>query len=92
MCLQVQGHPWEVFKELNGIRHVGCQFYSVCSTENESRVTTPVRLQIRLMGWSMGVSSSRGTVLGVSEEPNDTRHTCVSIPLMGHPWEIDLKS
>jgi hypothetical protein len=40
--------PWEVSKELNGIRHVGCQFYSVFSTENESRVDTSLRFQIRL--------------------------------------------
>ena len=44
----VPGSPWKVSKESNDIRHVGYQFYSVFSTENESRIDTYLRLQIRL--------------------------------------------
>ena len=40
----VQGPPWEVSKEPNDIRHVGYQFYSDFSTENEYRVNTPLKL------------------------------------------------
>ena len=39
---------WEVSKELNGIRHVGYQFYSDFCTENESRVAKSLRFLIRL--------------------------------------------
>ena len=46
--------PWEVSKELNGIRHVGCQFYSVFSTENESRVDTSLRSCRSLNSLCMG--------------------------------------
>ena len=44
----VPGPPWKVFKESNDIGHVGYQFYLVFSTENESRVVTYLRSQIRL--------------------------------------------
>ena len=44
----VQGPPWKVSKESNDIRHVGYQFYSFFSTENESRVDTYPIFQIRL--------------------------------------------
>ena len=44
----VLGPPWKVPKESNDMRHVGYQFYSVFSTENESRVDTYLRFQIRL--------------------------------------------
>ena len=44
----VSGPPWKVSKESNDIRHVGYQFYSVFSTENESRVDIYLRFQIRL--------------------------------------------
>ena len=44
----VPGPPWKVSKEYNDIRHVGYQFYSVFSTENESRVDIYLRFQIRL--------------------------------------------
>ena len=45
----VPGPPWKVSKESNDIRHVGYQFYSVFSNENESRVDTYLRFQIRLL-------------------------------------------
>ena len=44
----VLGPPWKVSKEFNDMRHVGYQFYSVFSTENESRVDTYLRFQIKL--------------------------------------------
>ena len=44
----VLGPPLKVSKEFNDIRHVGYQFCSVFSTENESRVDTYLRFQIRL--------------------------------------------
>ena len=44
----VRGPPWKVSKEFNDITLVGYQFYSVFSTENESRVDTYLRFQIRL--------------------------------------------
>ena len=44
----VPGPPWKVPKESDDMRHVGYQFYSVFSTENESRVDTYLRFQIRL--------------------------------------------
>ena len=44
-----RGPPWEVSKESNDIRHVGYQFYSVFSTENESRVDTYLKFQIRVL-------------------------------------------
>ena len=47
----VHGGPWaplEGLQIINDIRHVGYQFYSVFSTENESRVDTYLRFQIRL--------------------------------------------
>ena len=42
------GAPLKVSKEYNDIGHVGYQFYSVFSTENESRIDTYLRFQIRL--------------------------------------------
>ena len=48
MAHGVSGSPWKVSKESNDIRHVGYQFYSVFSTENESRVDIYLRFQIRL--------------------------------------------
>ena len=44
----VQGPPWQVSNVPNNIRQVGYKFYSVFSTENESRVDTYLRFQIRL--------------------------------------------
>ena len=44
----VLGPPWKVSKEFNDVILVGYQFYSVFSTQNESRVDTYLRLQIRL--------------------------------------------
>jgi hypothetical protein len=55
-----QGPPWEVSKEPNDIRHVGYQFYSVFCTENESRVATSLRFQIRLPWGGPWVSLGQG--------------------------------
>ena len=55
-----QGPPWEVSKEPNDIRHVGYQFYSVFSTENESRVDTSSGLKIRLPRVAHGHPQVRG--------------------------------
>ena len=46
--MEVLGPPWKVSKEFNDITLVVYQFYSVFSTENESRVDTYLRFQIRL--------------------------------------------
>ena len=46
--MRVPGPPWKVPKESDDMRHVGYQFYSVFSTEIESRVDTYLRFQIRL--------------------------------------------
>ena len=45
---EISGPPWKVLKESNDMRHVGYQFYSVFSTENESRVDIYLRIRIRL--------------------------------------------
>ena len=58
----VSGPPWKVSKESNDMRHVGYQFYSVFSTENESRVDTYIRFQIRLP--QGGPWGSRGPLRG----------------------------
>ena len=42
------GAPLKVSKEYNDIGHVGYQFYSVFSTENETRVDIYLIIQIRL--------------------------------------------
>jgi hypothetical protein len=76
---RVQGPPWEVSKESYDIRHVGYQFYSVFCTENESRVATSLRFQIRLPWGGPWVSPGQGP-LGrspknlVSKELNGIRH------------------
>ena len=44
----VSGPPLKVSKGSNNMRHVGYQFHSVFSTENEYRVDTYPRFQIRL--------------------------------------------
>ena len=50
---------------------VGYQFHSVFSTENEYKVNTYSKLQIRLPWRSPGPVASVG---GASKEPNDIRH------------------
>ena len=56
----VPGPPWKVSKESNDIRHVRYQFYSVFSTENESRVDKYLRFQIRLPQGGPGASRVQG--------------------------------
>ena len=43
------GPPWKVSKEHNNIMHIVYQFYSVFNTENESRVDTYLKFQIRVL-------------------------------------------
>jgi hypothetical protein len=65
----VLGPPWKVSKEFNDITLVGYQFYSVFSTENESRVDTYLRFQIRLPQggpWGSGGPLVGGGGRGVS--------------------------
>ena len=58
----VPGPPWKVSKKSNDVILVGYQFYSVFSTQNESRVDTYLRFQIRLpQGCPWG---SRGPLRG----------------------------
>ena len=70
------GPPWEVSKEHNNIRHIGYQFYSVFSTENEFRVDIYLRIQIRLPHGGPWGSRGPGAPLHwkVSKESNDIRH------------------
>ena len=70
----VPGPPWTVFKEFNDITLAGYQLYSVFSTENESRVDTYLRFQIRLpqgSPWGPWVQGPpQGGEGSISNEPN----------------------
>ena len=67
------GAPWEVSKDSYDIGHVGCQFYSVFCTENESRFAT-LRFQIRLPWDVPWESPGQGPPWEVSKKPNAIRH------------------
>ena len=72
----VPGPPWKVPKESDDMRHVGYQFYSVFSTENESRVDTSNISNQAPTGWPMGSLGPRppqgvGGGVFISNEPND---------------------
>ena len=79
----VPGPPWEVPKESNDMRHVGYQFYSVFSTENESSVDTYLRFQIKLPQggpWGPWVHWPPKGGGSISNEPNDiSYHSCLDV-------------
>ncbi len=56
--------PERVHEEPNYVMHVGYQFYSDFSTENEYRVKTPLKFQIRLPWGSPWASLGQGPSLG----------------------------
>ncbi len=55
--------PERVYDESTDIRHVGYQFYSIFSTENEYKVKIYLRFQIRLPWGSPGASRGQGAPL-----------------------------